>query len=212
MTRIIAALSTLLLGLAFFGAAQAEPSHVPMTGSNLIEGYSAKTDAGAKGRFKIDLENGVITGGYKGMKAVEGRTAILAWVHDTVNQKSELVGGVTILNPKKASGKFKISLPEQFKSGDFGSYEILGFTYEEDGVLEKDGKVFKVVSTPDKPAGTKKVPSPAFYLFGALPGAQTEQHFCGHGKDFFYAAAPDKQTCYDCKCRQKYSACIKAGA
>ncbi len=212
MTRLIAAISALFLGIAFVTAGHAEPSHIPMTGSNLIEGYSTKTDAGAKGRFKVDLEKGAITGGYKGMKAVEGRTAVLAWVHDTVNQKSELVGGVTILNPKNASGKFSIALPEKFKNGDFGSYEVLGFTYEEDSVLEKKGKVFNVLAAPSEPAGTKKVPSPAFYLFGALPGAQTEQHFCGHGKDFFYAAAPDKQTCYDCKCRQKYSACIKAGA
>ena len=212
MKRVISIFSAILFAIAFLGMAQAEPSHQSMNGSNLIEGYSAKTDAGAKGRFKIDLDKGVITGGYKGMKAVEGRTAILAWVHDTVNQKSELIGGVTILNPKKASGKFTIALPEKFKGGDFGTNEILGFTYEADGTLEKSGKQYNVVTTPDEPAGTKKVPSPAFYLFGALPGAETEQHFCGHGKDFFYAAAPDKQTCYDCKCRQKYSACIKAGA
>ena len=212
MTRIIAAISAVFITFAMYGLAQAEPSHIPMTGSNLIQGYNTKTDAGAKGRYKVDLDKGVISGGFKGLKAVEGRTAVMAWVHDTVNQKSELIGGVKIISAKNASGKFKIALPEKYKSGDFGSYEILGFTYEEDGTLEKDGKAFKVVNAPAEPSGTKKVPSPAFYLFGALPGADTEQHFCGHGKDFFYAKAPETQTCYDCKCRQKYSACIKAGA
>ena len=38
---------------------------------------------------------------------------------------------------------------------------------------------------------------PAFYLFAKLPGADTELHYCGHGQDFFYAKAPEKQFCYD---------------
>jgi len=212
MTRIITIVTGIFACLIWFGVAQAEPSYTPMSGSNLIAGYNGKVDGGAKGRYRIDFEKGIISGGYKGLKMVDGRRAIFAWVHDTVNQKSELLGGVRILSDKNASGSFKFALPEKFKGGDFGTYEIIGFTSESDDMLKKNGKTYDVVTTPTEPAGTKKIPSPAFYLFAALPGAETTQYFCGHGKDFFYAAAPDKQTCYDCKCRQKYSACIKAGA
>ncbi len=212
MLRLTAVLSA-FAALIFLGStAHAEPSYIQMSGSNLIEGYKGKVDGGAKGRYRINLEKGEIRGGYKGLKMRDGHRAIFAWVHDTVAQKSELIGAVRLLSKKNASGSFKIALPEKFKDGNFGDYEILAFSSEKDDMIKKDGKKWLAATTPDKPAGTKKVPSPAFYLFGALPGAKTEAHFCGHGKDFFFANAPDKQTCYDCFCKQKYSACIKAGA
>jgi len=29
------------------------------------------------------------------------------------------------------------------------------------------------------------------------PKGDTDLHYCGHGQDFFYAKAPEKQVCYD---------------
>ena len=190
-------------------AAVAEPAFTPMAGSNLIEGYKGSVDGGAKGYYKVD--KGFVKGGYKGLKMRETHRAIFAWVHDTSAQKSELLGPVRVLDAKNAAGKFRFKLPDKFKDGNFGDYEIIGFTSEKTDMIKKNGPNWEATSTPDKPAGTKRVPSPAFYLFAALPGAKTELHYCGHGKDFFYARDPKKQTCYDCFCRQKYAGCIKAG-
>jgi len=210
MLRIIAYLTAFFAAFSVVTAASAEPLRTPMSGSNLIEGYKGSVDGGAKGYYHVT--KGTIKGAYKGLKMREGYRAIFAWVHNTATQKSELLGPVRLLSAKKAAGKFKIKLPEKFKSGDFGDFEILAFSSEKNELIKKKGNGWEATSLPDKPAGTKRVPSPAFYLFGALPGAKTELNFCGHGKDFFYANAPDKQTCYDCFCRQKYSKCIQAGS
>jgi len=86
-------------------------------------------------------------------------------------------------------------------------YEIVGFTAEASGSLNGT----QVVTQPKEPSGSKSVPKPAFYLFSALPGADTDRHWCGMGQDFFYAKDPAKQTCYDCKCGVKYSVCIQVG-
>lgn len=179
-----------------------------MTGAVLIEGYDAKQDAGPKGSIVYDPASNEFRGTFRGLKVPDGRTAVFAWLHDTVNQSSRLVGPVKAVKAGRAnSGSFTVQAPEELEGGQFGSHEIIGFTAEDAALFDGDS----AVGAPESPAGTKTVPSPAFYMFAALPGADTERHFCGHGKDFFYAKAPEKQTCYDCICRQKYSSCIKAG-
>ena len=69
-------------------------------------------------------------------------------------------------------GKFRFKLPDKFKDGKFGDYEVIGFTAEETGMIKKNGANWEATSTPTKPSGTKRVPSPAFYLFAALAGRQ----------------------------------------
>lgn len=199
----------LALGMVVVYAAtpQAETPWKEMLGSNLIEGYNYGKDVGPKGRIRYDADKNRFRGGYKGLKTQKGQKAIFAWVHDTAAQKSEYIGPVGVLN-KKGKANFVIDVPDKFKDGNWGSFEIIGFTAHP---TESLGKKKKVVNKPAEPSGTKSVPKPAFYMFAALPGAKTERHFCGHGQDFFFANAPEKQICYDCICGQKYSVCIKAG-
>ena len=171
---------------------------VPMLGGVIIDGYDFGTDLGPKGSIAFDESTGEFKGSYNGLKMPAGRRAIFAWVHDTVNQKTEYLGPVGWLKTDtggKNKGRFAIPVPEQFKGGDFGSYEIIGFTAEKTSYL--DGT--KVVQKPSEPSGSELVKTlkPAFYMFAALPGADTQLHYCGHGQDFFYAKAPEKQYCYD---------------
>ncbi|NIR98907.1 MAG: hypothetical protein GWO39_12520, partial [Gammaproteobacteria bacterium] len=73
------------------------------------------------------------TGFYTGLKMPPGKRAIFAWAHDTVNQKSRYLGAVGWLKKGTAGknkGKFTVQVPDEFKGGDFGSYEIIGFTAE----------------------------------------------------------------------------------
>ncbi len=87
---------------------------------------------------------------------------------------------------------FTIKVPAEFKGGDFGSFEVIAFSAEKTSYL----KGTKVLQKPTKPSGNK-AQNPAFYLFSALPGADTQRIYCGHGQDFSFAKAPDKQRCYD---------------
>ena len=172
---------------------------VPMLGGVIIDGYNFKKDIGPKGSVAFDESTGEFIGAYNGLKMPKGRRAIFAWVHDTVNQKSEYIGVVGKLKSGAAGkdkGKFRIAVPEKFKSGDFGTYEILGFSSEKDAFIGSDGSA---ATTPTEPRGSdkQKALKPAFYLYSALPGADTDLHYCGHGQDFFYAKDPDAQVCYD---------------
>lgn len=172
---------------------------IPMFGAWMTEGYDmGAKPIGPKGSFAYHADTNVIKGKYLGLSMPKGRKTVVAWLHDTVNQKTIYVGTVGWL--KKNTGGlnkaiFTINLPDQFKGGDFGSYEILAFSAE--STKSFDGK--KALSIPNSPSGSAMVPAqnPAFYLFGALPGADTELIYCGHGQDFSYAKAPDKQSCYD---------------
>ena len=192
-----------LLGVAFalvvLTTAASAKEVVPLLGGLLIDGYDFQTDIGPKGSIAFDEKTGEFIGAYNALKMPPGRRAIFAWVHDTVNQKSEYIGPVGWLKNDTAGknkGRFKVAVPDKFKSGDFGSYEIIGFTSEKTGSL--DGNM-KVLQKPTEPSGSdiQKALKPAFYLFAALPGADTQLHYCGHGQDFFYAKAPEKQVCYD---------------
>ena len=172
---------------------------VPMLGGVIIDGYDFKKDIGPKGSVAFDESTGEFVGAYNGLKMPKGRRAIFAWVHDTVNQKSEYIGPVGWLKKGSAGkdkGKFRVAVPEKFKSGDFGTYEILGFSSESTEYINGDGVA---VTTPSEPRGSdkQKALKPAFYLYSALPGADTDLHYCGHGQDFFYAKDPDAQVCYD---------------
>ena len=172
---------------------------VPMLGGVIIDGYDFGNDIGPKGSVAFDESTGEFVGSYNGLKMPKGRRAIFAWVHDTVNQKSEYIGPVGWLKKDtggKNKGRFRIAVPEKFRTGDFGSYEILGFTSESTSAIDAQGVA---TSTPSEPSGSdiQKALKPAFYLFSALPGADTDLHYCGHGQDFFYAKAPEKQVCYD---------------
>ena len=192
-----------LLGVAFalvvLTTAASAKEVVPLLGGLLIDGYDFQNDIGPKGSIAFDEKTGEFIGAYNALKMPPGRRAIFAWVHDTVNQKSEYIGPVGWLKNDTAGknkGRFKVAVPDQFKSGDFGSYEIIGFTSEKTGYLDSSKKVLQ---KPAEPSGSdiQKALKPAFYLFAALPGADTQLHYCGHGQDFFYAKAPEKQVCYD---------------
>ena len=192
-----------LLGVAFalvvLTTAASAKEVVPLLGGLLIDGYDFQNDIGPKGSIAFDKKSGAFIGAYNALKMPPGRRAIFAWVHDTVNQKSEYIGPIGWLKNDTAGknkGRFKVAVPDQFKSGDFGSYEIIGFTSEKTGFLDGNKKVLQ---KPAEPSGSdiQKELKPAFYLFAALPGADTQLHYCGHGQDFFYAKAPEKQVCYD---------------
>ncbi len=184
--------------LALFAVATPAQDVQPMYGGVIIDGYDFGNDIGPKGSIRFDVKKNVVTGYYNGLKMPPGRRAIFAWLHNTKNQQSTYVGPVGWLKKDTAGknkGKFRIALPSQYKGGNFGANEIIGFTAEQTNYLSGT----KVVQRPKEPSGSKTLPSlkPAFYLFAKLPGANTDLHYCGHGQDFFYAAAPDKQFCYD---------------
>jgi hypothetical protein len=187
-----------LVALAVFATVSSAKEVDPMYGGLLIDGYDFANDIGPKGSIAFDEEAGAFVGSYTGLKMPPGRRAIFAWLHDTENQKTEYLGPVgwlTVGASGKNKGRFNIPVPEQYRSGDFGSYEIIGFSSEATDSL--DGN--KVVKQPTEPKGSDILEAlkPAFYLFAALPGADTELNYCGHGQDFFYSRAPDKQVCYD---------------
>ncbi len=196
---LVLAGALILLGLP--SQAQQKKEVVPMYGGTIIDGYDFANDRGPKGSIAFDSEKSVFSGTYTGMKMPKGRRAIFAWLHDTVNQKSEYLGPVGWLKVQtggKTKGRFDIPVPAKYKNGDFGSYEIIGFSSEKTNYL-KGGT--EVVEQPSEPSGSgiQKSLKPAYYLFAALPGADTELHYCGHGQDFFFAHADglNKQTCYD---------------
>lgn len=205
MIKLITIVTSLVLALGMNSLVHAKEI-TRLYGGVLIEGYDFNKDVGPKGTIAYNADANEFRGAYYGLKMPPGRRAIFAWVHDTVNQKSAYLGAVSWIS-KTGKGSFAFKASEQFKGGDFGSYEIVGFTAEETGSLNGS----EVVTRPTEPSGTRTISKPAFYLFSALPGADTERHYCGHGQDFFYAKAPDKQICYDCICGQKYSNCIAAG-
>ena len=70
---------------------------VPMLGGVIIDGYDFKKDIGPKGSVAFNEETGEFVGAYVGLKMPKGRQAIYAWVHDTVNQKTEYIGPVGLL-------------------------------------------------------------------------------------------------------------------
>jgi len=184
--------------LALSGSALAKEV-VPMLGGVIIDGYEFGKDIGPKGSIAFDEASGEFVGHYNALKMPPGRHAIFAWVHDTVNQKTEYLGPVGLLQEGtagKKKGTFRVAVPDKFKSGEFGSYEIIGFSAEKTELLDDKGNVVKAPSEPSGSDIQKKF-KPAYYLFAALPGADTELHYCGHGQDFFYSKAPEKQTCYD---------------
>ncbi len=198
LNRRLSILGTAVALMAFAIMAPAKEV-TPLYGGLLIDGYDFANDIGPKGSIAFDEKTGEFVGSYNALKMPPGRRAIFAWVHDTVNQKSEYIGPVGWLKKDTAGknkGRFRLALPEKFAGGNFGSYEILGFTSEKTAFL---GAEKKVLQKPAEPAGSdiQKSLKPAFYLFAALPGADTELHYCGHGQDFFYAKAPEKQVCYD---------------
>jgi len=189
--------AALLLSLGSLTASAKEV--VPMLGGVIIDGYDFKKDIGPKGSVAFDESTGEFVGAYNALKMPAGRRAIFAWVHDTVNQKSEYIGPVGWLKngtAGKDKGNFRFAVPAKFKSGDFGTNEILGFSSEKTEFIDASGQA---VTVPSEPAGSdvQKGLKPAFFLYAALPGADTDLHYCGHGQDFFYAKAPDKQVCYD---------------
>jgi hypothetical protein len=191
-------LLALLVGLTAAGHA-AEKEIVPMSGGVLIDGYEYDKDGRPQGSIAYDERTNEFRGHYSGLKMPAGRRAIFAWLHDTVNQKTEYLGvvgwlqlGTVPTNP----ADFVVKAPPRFKGGKFGTNEIIGFTAEKTSRIAEDGSV---AAAPVKPSGSAILPAlqPAFYLYAKLPGADAERAFCGHGKDFFYAKDPARQTCYD---------------
>ena len=129
----------------------------PMYGSLFIDGYDFKNDIGPKGTIIYHEEQNEFRGTYIGLKMPEGRRSIFAWVHDTVNQKSEYIGPVGWLKANTAGkkrGKFTIQVPDKFKGGNFGSYEIIGFTAEKTSALKVTKEGIEVVEKPTEPSGS----------------------------------------------------------
>ncbi len=186
------------LSLVWAIGAQAAEIH-PMFGAWMIDGYDmGAKPIGPKGSYSYHADTNVIKGKYTGLSMPKGRKAIFAWLHDTVNQKTLYVGAVGWLKNNAGGadkGQFTIQLPSQFQGGDFGTYEIIGFSSEPTNFLNGT----TVVTQPGQPSGSQINPAQttAFYLFGALPNADTTLIYCGHGQDFSYAKAPEKQTCFD---------------
>ena len=200
MMRSLPLLLAMIGMLILAGSAAHAKDVTPLYGGVIIDGYDYANDAGPKGSLAYDADKNEFVGSYIGLKMPAGRRAIFAWLHDTVNQKTTYLGPVGWLKVQtggKNKGRFTIPAPAQYQGGKFGTYEIIGFSAEKTDFLDGD----KVVQKPDKPKGSDvaKFPDPAFYLFAALPGAETELHYCGHGQDFFYAHADGlaKQICYD---------------
>ena len=189
--------AVLLVAAAALLATSAHAQVKPMYGGVIIDGYDFGKDIGPKGTIAYNKQKNEFKGSYNGLKMPPGRRAIFAWVHDTKNQKTKYIGPVGWMQKTggKKKGRFTIKVPGDFKGGDFGGYEIIGFTSEKTKFLNGT----KVVTKPSSPSGSdiQKSLKPAFYMFAKLPGADTEQHYCGHGQDFFFAKAPSKQTCYD---------------
>lgn len=193
--------SALILIIAFgwlFSPLHAAEKVIPMFGGVIIDGYDFAKDDGPKGSMRYNASKNYFKGAYTGLKMPKGRKAIFAWLHDTVNQKTEYIGPVGWLKNAAAGknkGRFTIPMSAKYKGGNFGSYEIIAFSAEPTKYINGT----KVVTTPKSPSGSKiqRSMKPAFYMFAALPGADTELLYCGHGQDFTYAKAPEKQTCYD---------------
>ena len=139
--------AVLLLALGSYTANAKEV--LPMLGGVIIDGYDFKTDIGPKGSIAFDAEKGQFKGAYNALKMPAGRRAIFAWVHDTVNQKSEYIGPVGWLKTGtagKAKGKFAINVPAKYRNGDFGTNEIIAFSSEKTGYLDAQGNVLTPVS------------------------------------------------------------------
>jgi len=195
--RISACVVALFMTLGSFAASAKEV--VPMLGGVIIDGYDFGTDIGPKGSIAFDESTGEFVGSYNALKMPEGRRAIFAWVHDTKNQTSEYIGPVGWLKngtAGKEKGRFKIAVPAKYRNGNFGANEIIGFSSESTGYINAQGQAATVPSEP-RGSDIQKAFKPAFYLYAALPGADTDLHYCGHGQDFFYAKAPEAQVCYD---------------
>lgn len=187
---MLAVAALLLGGMAYGKEIQ------PMFGGWMTAGYDwGKKPLGPKGSIAYDKKANVFKGSYTGLAMPPGRRAIFAWLHDTVNQRTTYLGPVGWLKKTTGGqdkGRFSIKLPRKYRGGKFGSNEIIAFSSEKTSSL----KGSKVVQKPSKPSGNK-AQNPAFYLFAALPGADTVQIYCGHGQDFAFAKAPSKQRCYD---------------
>lgn len=168
----------------------------PMYGGWMTAGYDwTKKPIGPKGSISYDKRKNVFKGSYTGLAMPSGRRAIFAWLHDTVNQKTRYLGAVGWLKQGTGGqdkGRFSIRMPSQFRGGKFGSFEIIAFSSEKTSFL----KGTQVLEKPSRPS-SNKAQNPAFYLFAALPGADTNLIYCGHGQDFAFAKAPKKQRCYD---------------
>ena len=112
----------------------------PMYGGFFIDGYDRQNDNSPRGTIVYDKAANEFRGTYKGLKMPKGRRAIFAWLHDTVNQKSEYLGPVGWLRVDtggKKRGSFRIKVSDKYKGGNFGSYEIIGFTAEKTSSLEE---------------------------------------------------------------------------
>ncbi|MCZ6473300.1 MAG: hypothetical protein O7A08_15100 [SAR324 cluster bacterium] len=168
----------------------------PMFGGWMTAGYDwGKKPLGPKGTISYDKKSNTFKGSYTGLAMPAGRRAIFAWLHDTVNQTTRYLGPVGWLKKTTGGqdkGRFTLKVPSRYKGGNFGSFEVIAFSAEKTSYL----KGTQVVKKPAQPSGNK-AQNPAFYLFAALPGADTVQIYCGHGQDFSFAKAPSKQRCYD---------------
>ena len=145
---------------------------IPMFGAWMTDGYDlGGKPIGPKGSFAYHADTNVIKGKYLGLKMPKGRKTVVAWLHDTVNQKSIYVGTVGWLKVGtggREKAVFTIKLPDQFKGGDFGSYEILAFSAE--STKSFNGK--KAVSIPNtlRQARSCRRKTRPFICSGRCPG------------------------------------------
>lgn len=203
MRRLFQAIAvSAVLPMMFALTAQAQ-GVISMYGGVVIDGYNIGKDSGPRGSIIFDKNKKEFRGFYYGLKMPKGRKAIFAWVHNTKNGKSTYLGPVGWLKAqptnRNSKGNFKVKVPREFSGGNFGDNEIIAFSSEKTGYIRYEKGKPVAATKPRRPSGSSmmKYPNPAFFLFAKLPGADTELHYCGHGKDFFYAKEPTKQTCYD---------------
>ena len=193
MKRIIffslVCLTILITAVWSWGSSSCESKVIELKGSWLADGYNVRNgDRSPQGTLYYDAAKNEFIGTYVGLKLPADRQELHVWLYDTANKKSLHLGKVPYLpdTTGKNKGEFAIKNSNAFKSGNFGSFEIIVFSAEVPG------------SNPKEPSGSKWNPQhkPAFYLFGRLPGTNSPKHYCGHGQDFFFAKNLD-HICYD---------------
>jgi hypothetical protein len=179
----------LALALVIAAAPPAPAQVVELQGAWLIDGYRFDPgDRSPRGTIAYERDANAFRGTYVGLKLPAERPELHAWLYDTRAKKAEHLGRVPYRAKTigKTKGEFELLLPDAFRDGKFGDFEIVAFSAEARG------------AKPARPSGSKIQPAltPAFYLYAPLPGSTVPQVYCGHGQDFSFTSNRE-HTCFD---------------